>query len=106
MKSIISILFLVLTTSYVFAGDTTGKSEKDKVEKENYKYDPDTHKSGETTLEKTETARETKTSQNESQSENDPDSSYYSVNKFNYLFYFVYKIKYMSDEVPEVELGL
>ncbi|WP_456460868.1 hypothetical protein [Reichenbachiella sp.] len=32
----------------------------------------------------------------------EPDSSYYSVNKFNFLFYFVYKMKYM-DEETEVE---
>lgn len=31
----------------------------------------------------------------------EPDSSYYSVNKFNFLFYFVYKMKYMDDEVVE-----
>jgi hypothetical protein len=28
------------------------------------------------------------------------DSSYYSVNKFNILFYFVYKLKYGVDEIP------
>jgi len=28
------------------------------------------------------------------------DSSYYSVNKFNILFYFVYKLKYGEDEIP------
>lgn len=32
----------------------------------------------------------------------EPDSSYYSVNKFNFLFYFVYKMNYM-DEDAEVE---
>ena len=31
----------------------------------------------------------------------EPDSSYYSVNKFNFLFYFVYKLKYMDDEYEE-----
>ena len=29
----------------------------------------------------------------------EPDSSYYSVNKFNFLFYFVYKMNYMDEEV-------
>lgn len=28
------------------------------------------------------------------------DSSYYSVNKFNILFYFVYKLKYGEEEIP------
>lgn len=32
------------------------------------------------------------------ESEAEPDSSYYSVNKFNFLFYFVYKMKYMDNE--------
>ena len=27
------------------------------------------------------------------------DSSQYSVNKFNFLFYFVYKLKYMDEEL-------
>jgi len=31
----------------------------------------------------------------------EPDSSYYSVNKFNFLFYFVYKLKYMEDYFEE-----
>lgn len=34
--------------------------------------------------------------------DSEPDSSYYSVNKFNFLFYFVYKMKYM-DEETEIE---
>ena len=29
--------------------------------------------------------------------DSEPDSSYYSVNKFNFLFYFVYKMKYMDE---------
>lgn len=33
----------------------------------------------------------------------DPDSSYYSVNKFNYLFYYLYKVKYLGIE-EEIEL--
>ena len=32
----------------------------------------------------------------------DSDSSYYSVNKFNFLFYFVYKTNFIKEEV-EVE---
>ncbi|MEP2025464.1 MAG: hypothetical protein ABJH98_03055 [Reichenbachiella sp.] len=58
--------------------------------------------------EKTEEAKELE-SNNEAESveksENldaEPDSSYYSVNKFNFLFYFVYKMKYMDNEA-EVE---
>lgn len=34
-------------------------------------------------------------------SDTEPDSSYYSVNKFNFLFYFVYKMKYMDDQEVE-----
>lgn len=33
----------------------------------------------------------------------DPDSSYYSVNKFNYLFYYLYKVKYLGIDEVEVE---
>ncbi|MGL1886681.1 MAG: hypothetical protein OCD76_09215 [Reichenbachiella sp.] len=34
--------------------------------------------------------------------ESDVDSSYYSVNKFNYLFYFMYKVNYLmeGDDTP------
>ena len=35
------------------------------------------------------------------ESDSEPDSSYYSVNKFNILFYFVYKMKYMDSEEIE-----
>ena len=31
------------------------------------------------------------------------DSSYYSVNKFNILFYFVYKLKYGEEEDSQTE---
>lgn len=34
----------------------------------------------------------------------DSDSSYYSVNKFNFLFYFVYKTNFMKEEVVEEEI--
>lgn len=34
---------------------------------------------------------------------NETDSSHYSVNKFNFLFYLVYKIKYTDDGVPVEE---
>lgn len=33
---------------------------------------------------------------NDNQVQVDVDSSHYSVNKFNYLFYFIYKMKYMG----------
>lgn len=45
---------------------------------------------------------ESETSEQNEESGAEPDSSYYSVNKFNFLFYFVYKMKYM-DEESEVE---
>lgn len=36
--------------------------------------------------------------QSQALDKSEPDSSYYSVNKFNFLFYFVYKMKYMDGE--------
>lgn len=38
-----------------------------------------------------------------SEDEPETDSSYYSVNKFNFLFYLVYKIKYTDDGIPVEE---
>lgn len=32
---------------------------------------------------------------------NEADSSTYSVNKFNFLFYFVYKLKYLDEEMED-----
>lgn len=40
-------------------------------------------------------------------SEHEKDSSEYSVNKFNYLFYLIYKVKYLGfDEDLEHELTI
>lgn len=41
--------------------------------------------------------------QEEPSEELESDSSYYSVNKFNFLFYLVYKIKYTDDGIPVEE---
>jgi len=58
------------------------------------------------TMEKKVDEVEIPASENKTKSD-DPDSSYYSVNKFNYLFYYLYKVKYqgvMDHEEIDLEL--
>lgn len=103
MKKSFSILLLSLIASVAYAGPANEKSEKSKTEKETVdatKIQDQTKSKVQDSAEQTEkaTIQETKT--------NDPDSSYYSVNKFNYLFYYVYKIKYLSEDDPDLIMGV
>ncbi|WP_420581983.1 hypothetical protein [Reichenbachiella sp.] len=42
--------------------------------------------------------KEAESTEESEEAGSEPDSSYYSVNKFNFLFYFVYKMNYMDEE--------
>ncbi|UXX80029.1 hypothetical protein N7E81_02780 [Reichenbachiella carrageenanivorans] len=86
MKKTFPILFCLFFSIQVFAN-----TEKTNAEKNDESKSVDAKKEAESV-------------ENSEQSETnaEPDSSYYSVNKFNFLFYFVYKMKYMEDET-EVE---
>lgn len=86
MKKTFPILFCLFFSLPVFAN-----TEKTNAEKNEEAKSVDAKKESESTeqSEQVETNAE-------------PDSSYYSVNKFNFLFYFVYKMKYMEEET-EVE---
>lgn len=62
-----------------------------------------TEKTGESETE-TATNKEAEEAEDSGESGAEPDSSYYSVNKFNFLFYFVYKMKYMDEETEKNKL--
>ncbi len=106
MKKILVILLALASTTVSYAETVTDKNEKAKSEKESKASNPD-----EPEVEPDAAALEVTKSEKQTESKkqvvsNDPDSSYYSVNKFNYLFYYVYKIKYLSEDDPELIMGV
>lgn len=92
MKTTLSILFCLLISSSLSAYSEKNANGTDGAASYT------TEKSTETK----ELEAKSEAESSEQQEEVEPDSSYYSVNKFNFLFYFVYKMKYMDHE-PEVE---
>ncbi|UXP32957.1 hypothetical protein N6H18_03180 [Reichenbachiella agarivorans] len=107
LKKIASIFCLILVTGLAHADPTTDKGEKTKSEKEKYNSNPEKSHDEATLKANNSAAQKEASPQSETKaSTNDPDSSYYSVNKFNYLLYFVYKMKYLNDEDPELKLGM
>ena len=91
MKKTVSILLCLL-----FSLSLSAKPERDSnANAEGTSYESEKTKN----LESVESAESIKKAE---ESKIEPDSSYYSVNKFNFLFYFVYKMKYMDRET-EVE---
>lgn len=102
MKKSFVLLLLSLIASVTYAETTNNEGEKSKTEKE-------------TVATKVQEGGVAKTQENANETEKialketkttDPDSSYYSVNKFNYLFYYVYKLKYLSDDDPDLIMGV
>ncbi|MCV9388789.1 hypothetical protein [Reichenbachiella ulvae] len=105
MKKILVILLALASSTVSYAETVTDKSEKTKSEKENKEYNPEELKGhSDPSLEVVKP--EQKVESKSQEVNNDPDSSYYSVNKFNYLFYYVYKIKYLSEDDPEMIMGV
>lgn len=106
MKKILVILLALVSSTATYAETVTDKNEKTKSEKERKEYSSEELKNSaaNSSMEKPEPEQEVNQAQKEAT--NDPDSSYYSVNKFNYLFYYVYKLKYLSEDDPELIMGV
>tara|TARA_R110002072_G_scaffold78309_2_gene181638 strand:- start:507 stop:842 length:336 start_codon:yes stop_codon:yes gene_type:complete len=51
-------------------------------------------------IKKTETKESTNLELTQEKKTSEIDSSYYSINKFNFLFYLMYKLKYTESEHP------
>jgi Ni/Co efflux regulator RcnB len=106
LKKILVILLALVSSTATYAETVTDKNEKTKSEKEKKEYSSEELKesSAEPAFEKPE--QEGIADKTQQEAKNDPDSSYYSVNKFNYLFYYVYKLKYLSEDDPELIMGV
>ncbi|MBU2888009.1 hypothetical protein KO507_19745 [Gilvimarinus agarilyticus] len=105
MKKLITIFTAVLITSFAHAS-STDKNEKEKSEKTTAEYNPDDLKGSVVKPRKNTEISTSATNVPQKETVADPDSSYYSVNKFNYLFYYVYKLKYLTDEESGATLGI
>ena len=97
MKRFIVFFCALALTFASQANDFSSKNEKEKPSK----------KAEKTTNNNSKKNNSKKTNESEEhfseEKEVESDSSYYSVNKFNILFYFVYKLKYGEDELPSEE---
>lgn len=91
---IFSLLFVFINTANASA--FSNEKSREKTQGQNLEPSERTAPNRDNNLKKSEAFNEDDDSSDEKEVES--DSSYYSVNKFNILFYYVYKLKYGDDE--------
>ena len=92
MKLLVTIFSLLLTTTFALA-NSLGNTENQPsiIEKSN-----DSRGGGSDVSSGTEVGESSKPANHEEDLILESDSSEYSVNKFNYLFYLIYKVKFLD----------
>lgn len=109
MKHTLTILFALFFSWGSLAANPTDKTNKTKEESEktrNSKSIEEDKDDDESFFQMEQKVGEVEVHKSSPKTKNDdPDSSYYSVNKFNYLFYYLYKVKYLGIE-DDLDVGL